>query len=234
MRRRALPPLLAVAVTLLLSPSLALAGMRPHATLTEIAEARLETISVFGVILLAGAFVAQRVWNGLRRDFVSMPYLSYARACGLIALWGLLFAIVLAMISGARELMTPGAWEKRADGGYRLAGTKGASDEAARREHLQKLQSALWTYAKAHDGNLPPHAHVDGIDPQTWTAPHEDGARYVYVGGRRADTGKLLVAYEPAPFGDRRLVLLSDGSVASLSIGEIEDRFIDETIEPVK
>ncbi len=27
-------------------------------------------------------------------------------------IWGLLFVLVLTMISGARELMTPGAWEK--------------------------------------------------------------------------------------------------------------------------
>ncbi|MEX2173364.1 MAG: hypothetical protein WD872_03320 [Pirellulaceae bacterium] len=31
----------------------------------------------------------------------------------MVALWGLLFVIVLTMISGARELMTPGAWEKQ-------------------------------------------------------------------------------------------------------------------------
>ncbi len=31
----------------------------------------------------------------------------------MVVLWGLLFTVVLAMISGARELMTPGAWEKQ-------------------------------------------------------------------------------------------------------------------------
>lgn len=40
---------------------------------------------------------------------------------GLVVLWGLLFIVVLAMISGARELMTPGAWEKQG-ATYRLAG----------------------------------------------------------------------------------------------------------------
>jgi hypothetical protein len=29
-----------------------------------------------------------------------------------VTLWGLLFLLILTMISGARELMTPGAWEK--------------------------------------------------------------------------------------------------------------------------
>jgi hypothetical protein len=52
------------------------------------------------------------VWNGLRRDFAWLPYLSYFKACCVVVLWGLLFVVVLTMISGARELMTPGAWEK--------------------------------------------------------------------------------------------------------------------------
>ena len=35
------------------------------------------------------------------------------KALGVVFLWGLLFVLVLTMISGARELMTPGAWEKK-------------------------------------------------------------------------------------------------------------------------
>jgi hypothetical protein len=36
-----------------------------------------------------------------------------------VTLWGLLFLLILTMISGARELMTPGAWEKHGST-YRL------------------------------------------------------------------------------------------------------------------
>jgi len=49
-----------------------------------------------------------------------LPRLSFGRALAGVILWGLLFFIVLTMISGARELMTPGAWKK--DGAtYKLA-----------------------------------------------------------------------------------------------------------------
>jgi hypothetical protein len=59
---------------------------------------------------------------------------SFGRAVAGVFLWGLLFIIVLTMISGARELMTPGAWEKQGVT-YRLtnqerpadAGDQGAS-----------------------------------------------------------------------------------------------------------
>ena len=81
--------------------------------LTDLARQRLEVLSFFLLGLCACAGVIRWVWNGLRKDFPVLPRLSYARALGLIVLWGLLFVLVLTMISGARELMTPGAWEKK-------------------------------------------------------------------------------------------------------------------------
>ena len=84
----------------------------PSFTLTDVARLRVEVISFFLMGLLLSAGVVMAVWNGLRRDFAWLPRLSYGKACGVIVLWGLLFVVVLTMISGARELMTPGAWEK--------------------------------------------------------------------------------------------------------------------------
>jgi hypothetical protein len=78
----------------------------------ETAGERLEVISFFLAVLLILALIVQGLWNGLRRDFPRLPRLGYFRALGLLLLWGLLFVLVLTMISGARELLTPGAWEK--------------------------------------------------------------------------------------------------------------------------
>ena len=95
------------------------AGM-PSIVLTDLARMRLQTISFFLLGILASGWVVQRIWNALGRDFPRLPRLGYGKALGLVALWGLLFVLVLTMISGARELMTPGAWEK--DGlTYKLA-----------------------------------------------------------------------------------------------------------------
>ena len=88
-----------------------LAGM-PSFGLTDIAHMRLETISFFLLVLVLSAWGVQKLWNGLTKDFPKLPRMSYARAVGVICLWGLLFVLILTMISGARELMTPGAWEK--------------------------------------------------------------------------------------------------------------------------
>ena len=56
----------------------------------------------------------------MQRDFPKLPRLTFFKACGVVLMWGLLSIIVLTMISGARELMTPGAWVKQGFT-YRLA-----------------------------------------------------------------------------------------------------------------
>jgi hypothetical protein len=96
----------------------AFAGM-PHITLTDIVGLRLQTISFFLLIFCLLSWAVKGLWNFLRRDFPRMPRLSYRRALAMVALWGMLFVLILTMISGARELMTPGAWQQ--DGAtYRL------------------------------------------------------------------------------------------------------------------
>jgi len=87
------------------------AGM-PSYALSDLAKARLDSISFFLVLLLVLALVLKLLWNYLAKDFPKLPRMTYPRALAAIALWGLLFLLVLTMISGARELMTPGAWEK--------------------------------------------------------------------------------------------------------------------------
>lgn len=83
-----------------------------YLTLSKLAKLRLDAISFFLVSLLACGWAVKLIWNSLAKDFPKFPRISYLRSLGLIALWGLLFLLVLTMISGARELMTPGAWRK--------------------------------------------------------------------------------------------------------------------------
>jgi hypothetical protein len=88
------------------------AGM-PSASVVadKVVEARLQTISFFIAVFLAAAGIVRLLWNALAKDFSRLPRLTYMKALALVFLWGMLFLFVLTMISGARELMTPGAWE---------------------------------------------------------------------------------------------------------------------------
>jgi hypothetical protein len=89
-----------------------LAGMPTPPTLTDIAQMRVEAISFFVMVLLVCTLLIRLIWNrALRPSFPRLPRLNFWRSLALVFLWGLLFVVVLTMISGARELMTPGAWE---------------------------------------------------------------------------------------------------------------------------
>src|SRR4051794_20266698 len=101
----------AAVVLSLAAPSSARAGM-PSFKVNDVAVLRVESLSFFLVVFLLSALFIQLLWNFLRRDFPRLPRLSYLKALGLVTLWGTLFVLVLTMISGARELMTPGAWDK--------------------------------------------------------------------------------------------------------------------------
>ena len=184
-------------------------------------------LSFFGACFLALRLGDScRVWNGLRDDFPRLPRLSYGRALGVMSLWGLLFLLVLTMISGARELMTPGAWHKE---GYTFKVNEPPRPppddptEAVRREALERLKVVLWDYAKRHDGHLPPDDKVAEISEDLWRVPDPSGLRYVYEGSRVIDRGSSPVAYEPGLFGADRMTLLTSGVVRRMTLDEIRD-----------
>lgn len=94
-------------------PRVLLEDVPRYFSLTDMTRGRLEAISFFLLVGLLSAVAVRAGWNSLRKDFPRLPHLSLARSVGLICLWGLLFVLVLTMISGARELMTPGAWQQK-------------------------------------------------------------------------------------------------------------------------
>lgn len=198
--------------------------------LTDLARQRLEVISFFLLAMLGCAWVVQRVWNSLRKDFPVLPRLSFCRALGGLVLWGLLFVLVLTMISGARELMTPGAWEKHGLT-YRLANTPPPASEdqiSARYEAIARLRNWLFAYAAQH-GDFPSRDKADVIPKELLHVPNTLRGEYVYVGGRylkpedaddRRDSTPLV--YEPDTVGTDRLVVQVDETILWLPESEIE------------
>lgn len=184
--------------------------------LDQSAERRLEAISFFVVVLLVAAVVIRALWNYLQRDFAALPRLSFGKALVGVVLWGMLFIIVLTMISGARELLTPGAWEK--DGlTYKLADHR----LMARQQQLERLRFALWQYAAEHEGRFPEDDDNGAIVPELWEVPGAAGMRYRYVAGRNVGGLGRILAYEPAVFGESRFVLLADGQITSMRSEQI-------------
>lgn len=202
------------------------AGM-PSLTLTDLARLRFEAISFFLAGFLLSTWGVRALWNGLRKDFPRLPRLSFGRALALVGIWGLVFLLVLTMISGARELMTPGAWKKQGLT-YKLADPATApaprpipESDADRRLALDRLRGALWRYAEAHDGKFPADRSDAGIAAELWRLPDPSGLRYVYVPGLAVDAGAYPLAYEPGLFGPERWTLLADGSTRLMTLDAI-------------
>ena len=195
-----------------------LAGMRV-VVLTDLARFRLQSLSFFLLIILVCAWIVQRIWNYLGWDFPRLPKLSYGKALGVTVLWGLLFVIVLAMISGARELMTPGAWVKQPNGGYTL--TDGG---VTREQRLEQLKAALWEHADRNDGVFPDT--LSSLSGGPWTVPGTE-AHYVLVKWRTKTFGDSVLAYEPPTQSDRCLVLLCDGRIVERKLTEVV-RLVEE------
>jgi hypothetical protein len=220
-RRRRLAAWLAV-VVVCSAPRTVQAGM-PVITLTDLARARVQVISFFLLVLLVCAWAVRGIWNSLARDLPKLPRLSFGKACGLVALWGLLFLLVLTMISGARELLTPGAWEKV---GLTNKLAEGASPSPPpsprpdpRRAKIETFRDALWAYAREHDGRFPPgQASSPEVPEEAWQVPDPSGLPYVYIPGRRAgDPKDSIVAFEPVIYGAERYVLWASGRVERLA-----------------
>lgn len=211
-----------------------LAGM-PSLELTDIAKLRLDSISFFLVILLLSAAGVELLWNRLARDISTLSRLSYGGALAGTVLWGLLFLFVLTMISGARELITPGAWKK-------VGLTYALNDEREpevvpanvetllleRRERLELLRMMLWTYAAAHEGLFPPTREESGIDESLWQQPGFPNVKYGYQSGLTAGEPSPLV-FEYGVYGDGRMVLDTLGKIEQLtdpaaSVSDREER----------
>jgi hypothetical protein len=217
---------------LLLNPAPAVAGM-PSVDLNDMARMRIQTISFFLLGLLLSSKLIQWIWNSLGKDFAVLPRLSYLKALGVVAMWGLLFVLVLTMISGARELMTPGAWEKKGNT-YRLKespqSTPPSTDDSienVRYTKLESLRRSLWEYADTHHGQFPKERDTPDIPAERWRLPDVSGLRYLYVpdleaGQKPTGAPRMPLAYEPEYYDSGRLVLFTDGHIGRLQNGELD------------
>ncbi|MFM7059401.1 MAG: hypothetical protein ACKO2P_21015 [Planctomycetota bacterium] len=214
-----------------LAADIAQAGM-PTISLTDVGRARLSSISFFLLLLLICTVVVQRLWNALARDFARLPRLSFRGALAGVVLWGLLFIVVLTMISGARELMTPGAWIRTGFTSRLTLPTESSVEQQVaqevsrqlqlrnvRQERLQQLGMELRRWREQHDGQYPTVEQFQTLPAELRQVPGDLPAEYVYLppatdAGDAADSANSPLIVEPAIFGDtHQLSLYRSGAV---------------------
>lgn len=201
---------------LIFSASPARAGMTVY-DLTDVARLRLEDISFFAFLLLLATLGIRWLWNYLAKDFTRLPRLSFLKALSLTGLLSLFMLLILVMISGARELLTPGAWYRQGSH-YR---PNEAGNGELRRHSLEELRAALMQYAQAHAGRFPPHDYVPELPSRLWEAPDSTGTRYLYYGGLTLTQTNAWLVCEPENFGEERLTLFVDGRIQALKTEQI-------------
>lgn len=223
--------LAAVAFWLLL-PASAFAGM-PSVSLTDLARARLSSISFFLLSILICTVVVQQLWNWVRRDFSRLPGLSFRAALAAVLLWGLMFIVVLTMISGARELMTPGAWIRTGLTSKLAVDASGPTEDRVamevtrqlqlQNERLQRLQLLgieLRRWTEQHSGKYPTQEQFAALPESLRLVPGDLPTAYLYVPPAGEvesvpDTGDAPLILEPAIFGSSpQLALYRSGLVA--------------------
>lgn len=217
------------ALLVLLVTNNADAGM-PSAQLilTELGKRRMEELSFFLVGFLLMAAVVRWLWNYVQAGIPSLPRLTYSRTVALLLVWGLAMTVVLTLISGARELMTPAAWEP--DGiTHRLksreASKTATTDIPQRHAKLDALRKVLWKFSETHDGRFPVGDEVASIPEETWLVQSNGVLKYIYVTGLSAEATEAILVYEPEIYDDSQLVLLTSGRIAKLAdVSEIASK----------
>src|SRR5262249_19539924 len=160
-------------MTLLAFAPAANAGMTVYG-LRDTYRLRFEDISFFIVLLLVCSALFQFLWNHAVKGFSLLPKLKFLQALILATLFGLLMLLILTMISGIREVLTPGAW-RRQGSSYRL---NDSSQEPARRRSLEQLRTSLFEYARTHQGHFPDYDFTPEIPEKLWESPDQLGTHY--------------------------------------------------------
>jgi len=210
-----------IGIGLLLSGQPLWAGMpSPELIITELGERRLEELSFFVVGFLVLTAVVRVLWNTLHKDIPALPQLTYGRTAILLVIWGLAMTVVLSLVSGARELMTPRAWEP--DGiTHRLSQPASVPlDVLARRVgRLESLRTTLLRFAATHQGAYPTGDEAREIPDDVWRVQPDLPMKFVYVEGLTAESTEAILVFEPEIYDDGQLVLMASGRIARLSGG---------------
>lgn len=210
------------------------AGM-PMVSLSDAGRLRLSTISFFFGLVIISAWGIRRIWQSLRKEFPRLPELSFGTALRGVFLWGLAFVVVLTMISGARELMTPGAWIRNGLT-YQLKSVetpmtpeqiaaevaRQVSLRMERTDRLKQLGTAVQAWMNDHDGRLPTSAEFATAFEDLQLTPGPIAAMYILTENRDSQPGNSSesmdspLVIEPAVFGDNtQLAYFHSGTVGN-------------------
>jgi len=188
--------------------------------LNDVYRLRIQDVSFFVFLLVISSWILKLLWNHVAKDFPMLPRMKFTQAFCLSTLLGLAMLLILTMISGIREVLTPGAW-RRQGSAYHL---NDPAMESSRLNSMEQLRAALFDYARSHGGKFPSHDFVAEIPEKIWQSPDAAGTHYIYLGGLATNNTTELLAYEPEKFGEQRFILMGSGEIKQMRFSDIEEK----------
>lgn len=200
-----------------------LAGM-PSLSLNAPYVERLQAVSFFSVVIVMSSVLVLLGWNLFAGTLRTLKKLKYGEALFLTVLWGLASVVVLTMISGARELMTPGAWQRNGLTHKLKAGEVTPVDEkkADRRSKIEQLQLLLMQYALTHEGQYPKTRQDSGFADNIWTMTDQPSLTYQYFENQKFHEAPVPIVSEQ-PIYDQVLMIFANGSIVEMEKAKAEE-----------
>lgn len=205
-----------------------LAGMPSYSLNAQLRE-QLQAISFFLVVILLSSLLVRGLGNYLLRAWENSTRINYRQSIAICLLWGLASIVVLTMISGARELMTPGAWKRQGwthtltNYSERQPDPEPAGKETEenrliqeRERILELLKARLLVFAMQHGGRFPDSFEEADLSKEDWQLPEGMLGHYILVPGQTFQSTPTPLVIEPEIDG-RQHVLAVNGSTMSLS-----------------
>lgn len=198
----------------------------PHVeVLDSVVDVRLQAISFFLFLFFLSAFAVRWLWNRGWAKATNAPDLPYSTAVLITFAWGMACIVILTMISGARELMTPGAWQQQG-WTYKLAEAtpgKVPDSEASRKAALSELRFHLFRYAAQNDGKFP--VSKEELDnSELWEIPEHSGFQFLLRPDQTA-TGEARVLVMEPEIEKERLVIMTNGMIGSMTSEALNREF---------
>ena len=190
---------------LIFLPLSAWAGM-PSFYVSDMAKIRLESISFGLVVFIVGTEIFRRLWNSQVVPMFGDKFrLSWIGGFLFTGLLSTLMLLILTLISGTREVMTPAAWEK--DGL-----THKIQTDLSPRSRIEGLRDDLLRLGVANGGKLPDN-ELKLPRPNLLHAGPENRSFTYLPGQPLGDKSALLVLEGMRSYGEPRLLLFANGDI---------------------
>ncbi|MEN9359036.1 MAG: hypothetical protein RL095_571 [Verrucomicrobiota bacterium] len=206
-----------LAPVLFLLPLSAWAGM-PTFYVSDMAKTRLESISFGLVVFIVGTELFRRLWNSQVVPMFGDKFrLGWKAGFLFTGLLSALMLLILTLISGTREVMTPAAWEK--DGM-----THKIKTELNPRSRIEGLRDDLLRLGVANGGKLPDN-ELKLPRPELLRAGPENRA-FTYLPGQSLGDKNSLLVLEGMRHGQTRLLLFANGDI--VESGELLRKILED------